>query len=115
MSALVGNRFGSYLQLAWFAGSRYRELGRPLLRQQLQLQIQGAGATALPLIVAMAVLTGAATATHVPALSGADRDLTQRMLFLGLFFEPAPLPSSRGGLARRSAGPSDARAATEGF
>ena len=104
MSALVGTRFGAYLQLAWFAGSRYRELGRPLLRQQLQLQIQGAGVNALPVIVAMAVLTGAATATQVAALIGADSDLTQRMLFLGLFFELAPLLSALVVVARSSAG-----------
>jgi phospholipid/cholesterol/gamma-HCH transport system permease protein len=104
MSALAGTRLGSYFQLAWFAGSRYRELGRPLLRQQLQRQIQSAGVNALPVIVAMAVLTGAATATQLAALIGADSDLTQRMLFLGLFFELAPLLSALVVVARSSAG-----------
>jgi phospholipid/cholesterol/gamma-HCH transport system permease protein len=104
MSALAGTRLGSYFQLGWFAGSRYRELGRPLLRQQLQRQIQSAGVNALPVIVAMAVLTGAATATQLAALIGADSDLTQRMLFLGLFFELAPLLSALVVVARSSAG-----------
>ena len=104
MRALAGSRFGSYLQLAWFAGSRYRELGRPQLRQQLQGQVQSAGVSALPVIVAMAVLTGAATATQLAALIGADSDLTQRMLFLGLFFELAPLLSALVVVARSSAG-----------
>jgi phospholipid/cholesterol/gamma-HCH transport system permease protein len=108
VSALAGTRVGGYLsayfQLAWFAGSRYRELGRPLLRQQLQRQIQSAGVNALPVIVAMAVLTGAATATQLAALIGADSDLTQRMLFLGLFFELAPLLSALVVVARSSAG-----------
>lgn len=104
MSALTGTRFGAYFQLAWFAGSRYRELSRPLLRQQLQRQVQSAGINALPVILAMAVLTGAATATQLAALIGADSDLTQRMLFLGLFFELAPLLSALVVVARSSAG-----------
>jgi phospholipid/cholesterol/gamma-HCH transport system permease protein len=53
----------------------------------------------------MAVLTGAAvTATQLAALIGADSDLTQRMLFLGLFFELAPLLSALVVVARSSAG-----------
>lgn len=102
MSVFADSR--AYVRLAWFAGSRYRELGRPLLNQQLQRQIHGAGVAALPVIVAMAVLTGAATTTQLAALMGADSDLTQRMLFLGLFFELAPLLSALVVVARSSAG-----------
>ena len=104
MSALTATRFGAYFQLAWFAGSRYRKLGRPLLREQLQRQIYNAGVTALPVIGVMAMLTGAATTTQLAALIGADSDLTQRMLFLGLFYELAPLLSALVVVARSSAG-----------
>jgi phospholipid/cholesterol/gamma-HCH transport system permease protein len=83
------------------AGANWR---RPLLREQLRHQIHSAGVTALPVIGVMAMLTGAATATQLAALIGADSDLTQRMLFLGLFFELAPLLSALVVVARSSAG-----------
>ena len=104
MSALAGGRLGAYLQLAWFAGSRRGELRRPLLRDQLQRQVYAAGVSALPVIGVMAMLTGAATVTQLAALTGADSDLTQRMIFLGLFFELAPLLSALVVVARSSAG-----------
>ncbi|MCF8151090.1 MAG: ABC transporter permease [Sulfuritalea sp.] len=95
---------GDYLTLAWFAGSRHRELRRPLLREQLQRQIYSAGVSALPVIGVLAVLTGAAVVTQLSALVGADSELTQRMIFLGLFFELAPLLSALVVVARSSAG-----------
>jgi len=104
MNALFETRLGAYLTLVWFAGSRHRELQRPLLRTQLQRQIYAAGVTALPVIAVLAVLTGAAAVTQLSALIGADSDLTQRMLFLGLFFELAPLLSALVVVARSSAG-----------
>jgi phospholipid/cholesterol/gamma-HCH transport system permease protein len=104
VSVLAATRLGAYFQLAWFAGSRWGELARPLLREQLRHQIHSAGVTALPVIGVMAMLTGAATATQLAALIGADSDLTQRMLFLGLFFELAPLLSALVVVARSSAG-----------
>ena len=104
MSALADSRLGAYLQLAWFAGRRRGELRRPQLREQLQQQVYAAGVTALPVIAMMAVLTGAATITQLGALIGADSDLTQRMIFLGLFFELAPLLSALVVVARSSAG-----------
>ena len=104
MNLLADTRLGGYLMLLWFAGSRRRELRRPLLRAQLQRQIHGAGVTALPVIGVMAMLTGAATVTQLSALIGADSDLTQRMLFLGLFYEMAPLLSALVVVARSSAG-----------
>ncbi|MCX7164541.1 MAG: ABC transporter permease [Betaproteobacteria bacterium] len=104
MRAAAGSRIGAYLHLAWFAGSRHRQLRRPLLRDQLQRQIYGAGVTALPVIGILALLTGAAVTTQLSALTGADSDLTQRMIFLGLFFELAPLLSALVVVARSSAG-----------
>ena len=97
-------RLSGYLTLAWFAGSRHRELNRPVLREQLQRQIYAAGVSALPVIGVLAVLTGAATVTQLTALIGADNDLTQRLIFLGLFFELAPLLSALVVVARSSAG-----------
>ena len=104
MSSFTNSRLGGYLQLAWFAGSRHRDLRRPLLQEQPQRQIYGAGVSALPVIGVLAVLTGAAAVTQLSALIGADSDLTQRMLFLGLFFELAPLLSALVVVARSSAG-----------
>jgi len=100
----MGGSLGAYLMLAWFAASRRRELRRPLLREQLQRQIHAAGVAALPVIGVLAMLTGAALVTQLAALVGADSDLTQRMIFLGLFFELAPLLSALVVVARSSAG-----------
>lgn len=103
--SLANSRLAGYMQLAWFAGSRHRELRRrPLLQEQLQRQIYGAGVSALPVIGVLAMLTGAAAVTQLSALIGADSDLTQRMLFLGLCFELAPLLSALVVVARSSAG-----------
>ncbi len=99
MSAL-----GDYLALAWFAGSRHRELRRPLLSEQLLRQIYNGGVLALPVVGALALLTGIAAVTQLSALVGTDSDLTQRMIFLGVFFELAPLLSALVVVARSSAG-----------
>ena len=104
MTSITETRLGAYLGLIWFVGSRHRELRRPLLREQLYRQIYGAGVAALPVIGVLAMLTGAAAATQLSALVGADSDLTQRMLFLGLFYELAPLLSALVVVARSSAG-----------
>jgi phospholipid/cholesterol/gamma-HCH transport system permease protein len=104
VTALADSRLGAYLLLAWFAGCRHRELWRPLLREQLQRQIYEAGVTALPVIGVLALLSGAAAVTQLAALVGADSDLTQRLIFLGLFFELAPLLSALVVVARSSAG-----------
>ena len=104
MSPLAKGRIAAYLGLIWFVGSRHRELRRPLLREQLYRQIHGAGVAALPVIGVLAMLTGATAATQLSALIGADSDLTQRMLFLGLFYELAPLLSALVVVARSSAG-----------
>lgn len=105
MSSLAsGGRLGAYLDLFWFAASRQRELRRPLLRNQLQRQIHAAGIEALPIVLVLAVLTGIAVSTQLAALIGVDSDLTQRLIFLGLFFELAPLLSALVVVARSSAG-----------
>ncbi len=104
VSGFAAGRVGSYLRLAGFAGSRYPELRRPLLRDQLERQIYSAGLAALPVVGVLAMLTGAAAVTQLSALIGADSELTQRLLFLGLFFELAPLLSALVVVARSSAG-----------
>ena len=104
MNAFADTRLGAYLLLAWFAANRRRELSRPLLREQLQHQIYAAGVTALPVIGVLAMLTGATLVTQLGTLVGADSDLTQRMIFLGLFFELGPLLTALVVVARSSAG-----------
>lgn len=104
MNPLSESRVGAYLGLVWFVGHRHRELRRPLLREQLYRQLYGAGVAALPVIVVLAMLTGALAATQLSALIGADSDLTQRMLFLGLAYELAPLLSALVIVARSCAG-----------
>ncbi len=105
MSSLAsGGRLGAYLDLFWFAVSRQRELRRPLLRNQLQRQIHAAGIEALPIVLVLAALTGIAVSTQLASLIGVGSDLTQRLIFLGLFFELAPLLSALVVVARSSAG-----------
>lgn len=105
MSAISkGGRFGGYLELLWFAGSRRHELRRPLLRVQLRRQIHAAGVSALPIVLVLAAITGAAVCTQLSALIGVEADLTQRLIFAGLFFELAPLLSALVVVARSSAG-----------
>lgn len=98
------NPVSAYFTMLWFAGSRRGELRRPLLRAQLQRQIAASGIAALPIIGVLALLTGAAVTLQLSALLGVDSDLTQRMIFLGLFFELAPLLSALVVVARSSAG-----------
>ncbi|MBK8760683.1 MAG: ABC transporter permease [Sulfuritalea sp.] len=103
-SPTADGRPGTYLALLWFAAGRRRELRRPLLRNQLRRQIHDAGIAALPLVAALAVLTGAGVSSQLAALIGVDTDLTQQLIFLGLFFELAPLLSALVVVARSSAG-----------
>lgn len=104
MSTVARSALVSYLALLRLATARHGELRRPLLRAQLQRQIHVAGIAALPIVMVLAVLTGAAVSIQLAALIGADADLTQRLLFLGLFFELAPLLSALVVVARSSAG-----------
>ncbi|MDP1733489.1 MAG: ABC transporter permease [Sulfuritalea sp.] len=103
MTALPSSRFFSYAALAWFASTRWGQLRDPQLRTQLHQQISAHGIAALPVIAVLAVLTGATAVTQATALVGQDNDLAQRLLFLGLFFELAPLFSALVVLARSSA------------
>lgn len=104
MSVAARGRIDSYLALFWLTTTRHRELRRPLLRAQLRRQIHVAGIAALPIVLVLAVLTGAAVSTQLAALIGADADLTQRLVFLGLFFELSPLLAALVVVARSSAG-----------
>lgn len=102
--ATTDSRIGAYLSLLWYAGNRHRELRRPLLGAQLLRQIHASGIAALPIVLILALLTGAAVTTQLAALIGRDSDLVQRLVFLGLFFELAPLLSALVVVARSSAG-----------
>ena len=95
---------GDYVAIILFAIARRGELRRPLLRVQVWRQVRQAGVAALPIVLALALITGAALSTQLSALIGVDAELTQRMIFLGLFFELAPLLSALIVVARSSAG-----------
>ena len=97
-------RIGTYFDLLWFAAARRRELARPLLRAQLQRQIRAAGVSALPILLALAAITGAALSLQLAAVTGVDSDLTQRLLFLSLVFELVPMLAALVVVARSSAG-----------
>jgi len=105
MSGTTGlGRVGDYLAILLFTVSRRGELRRPQLRVQVWRQIRVGGVAALPIVLVLAMLTGAAVSTQLSALIGVDAELTQRLVFLGLYFELAPLLSALVVVARSSAG-----------
>ena len=103
MNSVYASRFFGYAALAWFASTRWDRLRDPQLRIQFHRQINAHGIAALPVIAALAALTGAMAVTQVTALAGQDNDLAQRLLFFSLFFELAPLLSALVVVARSSA------------
>ena len=96
-------RLYGYAVMAWLAITRWRHLREPQLRLQLQRQVHETGISALPVVGALAALTGAAAVTQLTALAGQDSDVAQTWLFYGLFFELAPLLSALVLVARSSA------------
>ena len=102
VAAVVFRLYG-YALMVYLALTRWRRLREPQLRQQLHRQIHLLGISALPVIVALAVLTGAAAVTQVTALAGTGSDVAQKWLFYGLFFELAPLLCALVLVARSSA------------
>lgn len=103
MNLVYASRFFGYAALAWFASTRAGRLRDPQLRIQFHRHIHDHGIAALPVITALAALTGATAVTQVTALAGQDNDLAQRLLFFGLFFELAPLLTALVVVARSSA------------
>jgi phospholipid/cholesterol/gamma-HCH transport system permease protein len=110
MTSLSGNPNGSmadrlsgYAQLTYFALSHLNRFRDRLLRDQFHRQVFEAGISALPIIIVLAIITGATTVTQLSALAGPDSDLAQQLLFFGLFFELAPLLSALVIVARSSA------------
>jgi phospholipid/cholesterol/gamma-HCH transport system permease protein len=98
-----GGYLAGYALLSYFVISRLNTFRDPLLRDELVRQIHVAGIAALPVIAVLAAITGATTVTQVGALVGQDNDLTQRLLFFGLFYEMAPLLTGLVIVARSSA------------
>jgi len=96
-------RLYGYAVMVWLAITRWRRLREPQLRLQLQRQVHETGISALPVVGALAALTGAAAVTQLTALAGQDSDVAQTWLFYGLFFELAPLLSALVLVARSSA------------
>jgi phospholipid/cholesterol/gamma-HCH transport system permease protein len=99
----AGSRLYGYALMAWLALTRWGRLAEPQLRLQLQRQVHENGISALPVVAALAALTGAAAVTQVTALAGQDSEVAQSWLFYGLFFELAPLLSALVLVARSSA------------
>ena len=99
----VLSRLYGYALMSWLVVTRWSRLREPQLRQQLHRQVHLVGISALPVIVALAVLTGAAAVTQVTALVGTGSDAAQKWLFYGLFFELAPLFCALVLVARSSA------------
>ena len=98
-----GTRLGAYATLCYFSVSRLGAWRDSLLRDELARQIHAVGISALPVVLALAAITGATTVTQAGALVGQDSDLTQRLLVFGLFFELAPLFTALVIVARSSA------------
>ena len=103
MNFAAASRLYGYAVMTWLAITRWRRLREPQLRLQLQRQIHETGISALPVVGALAALTGAAAVTQLTALAGQDSDAAQTWLFYGLFFELAPLLSALVLVARSSA------------
>lgn len=96
-------RLSGYTLLAWATAQRWRNARRPQVEQAWLRQINAVGIGALPVASVLAVLLGAALVTQLTTLAGTDSDLVQRILFLGLFFELAPLLSALIVVSRSSA------------
>lgn len=103
MTFAAAPRLYGYAVMVWLAITRWRRLREPQLRLQLQRQVHETGISALPVVGALAALTGAAAVTQLTALAGQDSDVAQTWLFYGLFFELAPLLSALVLVARSSA------------
>ena len=103
MTFSLASRLYGYVLITWLAMTRWRRLREPQLWLQLQRQVHAHGISALPVVCALAALTGAAAVTQVTALAGQDSDLAQTWLFYGLFFELAPLFTALVVVARSSA------------
>ena len=86
----VLSRYFEYASVLYFACSRLPRVFSAQLRVQVHLQILCWGIAVLPLVVAIAAITGTIVMTQVAALAGQDNDTVQRVLFTGLFFEIAP-------------------------
>jgi phospholipid/cholesterol/gamma-HCH transport system permease protein len=103
VAAAIALRLYGYALMVFLVLTRWLRLSEPELRQQLHRQIHFLGISALPVIVALAVLTGAAAVTQVTTLAGTGSDVAQKWLFYGLFFELAPLLCALVLVARSSA------------
>lgn len=96
-------RLSGYTLLAWATARHWRNARRPQVEQAFLRQVNAVGISALPVASVLAVLLGTATVTQLITLAGTDSDLAQRILFLGLFFELAPLLSALIVVSRSSA------------
>lgn len=99
----AATRLTGYSLLAWATARRWRNARQPLVQHAFLRQAYDAGITALPVLGVLAALLGATLVTQLTALAGTDSDLMQRLVFLGLFFELAPLMTALIVVSRSSA------------
>lgn len=99
----AATRLTGYTLLAWAAARRWRSARQPLVHHAFLHHAHDAGITALPVTGLLAALLGATLVTQLTALAGTDSDLMQRLVFLGLFFELAPLITALIVVSRSSA------------
>jgi phospholipid/cholesterol/gamma-HCH transport system permease protein len=99
----TATRLAGYTLLAWATARRWRSAWQPLVHHAFLHHAHDAGITALPVVGLLAALLGATLVTQLTALAGTDSDLMQRLVFLGLFFELAPLVTALIVVSRSSA------------
>lgn len=99
----AATRLTGYSLLAWASARRWRSIQQPLVHHAFLHQAHDAGITALPVTGLLAALLGATLVTQLTALAGTDSDLMQQLVFLGLFFELAPLMTALIVVSRSSA------------
>lgn len=99
----VHNRLHGYALTTWLALSRAGRLREPALRTELHRQVHLVGIAALPVTITLAALSGAAAITQLLWIVGQGSDEAQTWLFVGLYFELAPMLAALVVVARSSA------------
>jgi len=97
------DRLHGYTLIAGLVLVRSRRLREPLMRREFDRQLHETGISAMPVMGALAVLTGASLVNQVMALLGTTNPSAMRWLFYALVFELAPLICALVTVARTSA------------
>ena len=97
------DRLHGYTLIAGLVLVRSRRLREPVMRRELDRQLHETGISAIPVMGALAVLTGASLINQVMALVGTTNASAMRWLFYALVLELAPLICALVTVARTSA------------